>query len=59
MMSIKRALKNNRLMRATTRLSAPKFNKLVKSFDQELKKDTFNDKVMLISWDLRNYHLEC
>ena len=40
MISIKRALKNNRLMRATTGLSAPKFNKLAKSFDQELKKDT-------------------
>jgi hypothetical protein len=40
MISIKRALKSNRLMRATTGLSVPKFNKLAKSFDQELKKDT-------------------
>ncbi len=39
MISIKRALKNDRVMRATTGLSTSEFDQLAKSFGQEIENE--------------------
>ncbi|KAF5437378.1 hypothetical protein C5S35_04345 [Candidatus Methanophagaceae archaeon] len=39
MISLKRALNNDRVMRATTGLSASEFNHLAKSFGQEIENE--------------------
>jgi len=39
MISLKRALNNDRVMRATTGLSASEFNHLAKSFGQEVENE--------------------
>jgi hypothetical protein len=43
MITVNRALKSDRLIRATTGLSAREFNQLVQSFGQELQRDSGYD----------------